>query len=155
MNRKTFFAAAAAFLLVACAAPGAGPSNVSVKDPWARPAAGGGGMAMGGSTSAAYMTLQNSGAADKLISASTDAAGVVEIHETKAGSGGMMMMAPLPTGLDVPANGSVELKPGGYHIMLMGVKKDLMPGQTFKLQLKFQSGKTIDLDVPVRDPGGK
>jgi copper(I)-binding protein len=65
---------------------------------------------------------------------------------------GMMTMQPVQGGLEIPANGSVTLKPGGYHIMMMNLRQDLIPGQTIKLTLKFQSGKEISLDVPVKEP---
>ncbi len=165
----------AALLLAGCRVATPAPSGsdsttgIRVVDAWARPTAmksmggshshGGsksgdksGDMAMDGPVSAAYMVIENTGGADKLISASADVAGVTEIHETKDMGNGMMGMQPVQGGLDVPANGSVTLKPGGYHIMLMKLKQDLTPGQTIKLTLTFQSGKEIVLDVPVKEP---
>ncbi|MGQ9815951.1 MAG: copper chaperone PCu(A)C [Candidatus Roseilinea sp.] len=154
-----------AMLLATACAPSTGASNIRVVDPWARPTAmqamghshGDGksksnDMAMDGPVSAAYMVIENTGSADKLISASADVAEVTEIHETKDMGNGMMGMQPLPDGLDIPANGSVTLKPGGYHIMLMKLKQDLTPGQSIRLTLTFQSGKEIALDVPVKMP---
>ena len=108
------------------------------------------GHSMDGPVSGAYMVIENTGAADKLISLSTPAAEAVEIHETQE-SNGMMMMVPLPNGLDIPANGKVEIKPGGYHIMLMNIKQDLNPGANITLTLKFQSGQEIVMAVPVRE----
>jgi copper(I)-binding protein len=108
---------------------------------------------MDGPVSAAYMVIENSsGQADRLINASSSAAEVTEIHETKQMDDGMMGMQPLVDGLEIPANGSVTLKPGGYHIMMMKLRQHLSPGQTFTLTLKFQSGKEISLDVPVKEP---
>ncbi|HQV69550.1 MAG TPA: copper chaperone PCu(A)C [Thermoflexales bacterium] len=153
MNRRTFLAAIAAVtmtLVAACGAPAApaGGNAITAKDPWARAAKAGG-------VSAAYMTLANAGAADKLVSASVpDYSMMVEVHQTKMDASGMMQMAPVQGGLDVPANGSVELKPGGYHIMIMNLKQDMMTGKTIKLTLKFQSGKEMTLDVPVKDSTG-
>ncbi len=154
----------AALGMTACRAPAAA-SNLRVVDAWARPTAmkamdqshGHGeskstDMAMDGPVSAAYMVIENSGGADRLISASADVAEVTEIHETKDMGNGMMGMQPVQGGLEIPANGSVTLKPGGYHIMLMKLKQELAPGQAIRLTLKFQSGKEIALDVPVKAP---
>ncbi|MCS7060585.1 MAG: copper chaperone PCu(A)C [Anaerolineae bacterium] len=165
IQRVGFVALVLAVALAAgCRAP-APAGAIQITDAWARPTTmksmngghghGGGqsgGMAMEGPVSAAYMVIQNSGGADKLISASTDVAEVTEIHETKDMGNGMMGMQPVQGGLDIPANGSVVLKPGGYHIMFMKLKQELAPGQTIKLTLTFQSGKQITLDVPVKEP---
>ena len=154
-----------ALLLATACATSTGASNIRVVDAWARPTAmkamgdshshgesKSSDMAMDGPVSAAYMVIQNTGGADKLVSASADVAEVTEIHETKDMGNGMMGMQSVQGGLDIPANGSVTLKPGGYHIMLMKLKQELMPGQTIKVTLKFQSGREISLDVPVKTP---
>lgn len=179
MKTKTLVAAIAALAaLTACAAPptsapatsapAAAPaagSAISIRDAWARPtvpmgdmkadatpAAGAhGGMQMDGPLSAAYMVIENAGAADKLLGASGDVAAMIQVHQTKE-SNGMMMMEEAKDGVDVPANGALELKPGGYHVMLMNVKNQLKPGDTFKLTLKFSSGAEIPVDVTVREP---
>jgi copper(I)-binding protein len=167
---------AVAIALTACAAPPAAApaaqsgtaSDISVTSAWARPALGGmpamdatkdpnatagsmdhGSMTMG-AISAAYLTLENKGGADTLISASGDVAEMIQVHETKE-KDGMMMMEEAKAGIPVPANGTVEMKPGGIHVMLMNLKHDLKVGDTFKLTLKFQSGKEVSVDVPVRE----
>ena len=104
-----------------------------------------------GQNTAAYMLLKNSGPEDILLSASTDVAKMVEIHETVAAASGMMEMRPLALGLKVPANGSVELKPGSYHVMIMELKQDLSVGTSVKIKLTFKSGKTLDLTAPVQE----
>ncbi|MFN4292692.1 MAG: copper chaperone PCu(A)C [Thermoflexales bacterium] len=173
--KKTFFAAVAGLMLVACAAPATparntgGQSDIVVRDAWARPTMGmvgaGEGHSHGGHggsgktdtamssvNSAAYMMIENKGGApDKLLKASGDVADMIQVHQTKE-KDGMMMMEEVAGGLEIPANGSVELRPAGYHIMLMGVKRELKPGDTFQLTLTFQSGKTISVDVTVREP---
>ncbi len=175
MNVKTIFAAAVALALVACAAPAApaqnvsGQSDIAVRDAWARPTMGmvgaGEGHSHGGHgssdkadtamssvNSAAYMVIENKGnAPDRLLSASGDVAAMVQVHQTMQ-KDGMMMMEEMKDGLEIPANGSVELRPASYHIMLMDVKRELKPGDTFRLTLNFQSGKTIPVDVTVREP---
>lgn len=110
-----------------------------------------GGMgAMGGTgTGAVYVTLSNSGAqADALVSASTDAARTVELHETRQ-EGGVMKMRPVKT-IPVPAGGTTELKPGGYHIMLMGLTHDLKPGDKVAVTLEFEHGGQMRVEAPIR-----
>jgi copper(I)-binding protein len=107
----------------------------------------------GGGVSAAYMTLTNQGgAADTLISVATDVAGVVELHTSELDSSGVMRMRPLTDGLEIPANGSVSLSPGGYHVMLMNLRQDLVEGETVPLTLTFESGKTLTVEAEVRPP---
>lgn len=155
-----------AALLTGC---GASAPQVTVNDPWVRAAAttgmnthggmaeatpmmGHGGMMSSGGTSAAYMVLVNrGGTADRLVSASTDVAEVVELHETRMVDN-VMQMAPVADGISVPANGQVELKPGGLHVMLIGLKRDLAAGETVRLNLSFERAGTISIDAPVRMP---
>jgi len=99
---------------------------------------------------AAYMIIENpSDDPDRLLSASSEIAATVEIHETTM-DGEVMHMRPVEDGVTVPANGQVELKPRGLHIMLMGVRDSLEPGDTVTLTLKFESGRTITVEAPVR-----
>lgn len=105
------------------------------------------------SVSAVYLTIANAGtAADRLVSAATDIAGIVEIHTSEMDSQGVMRMRPLTDGLEIPPNGSVNLEPGGYHIMLMELNQPLMPGTTITLTLKFASGTTLEVEAEVRLP---
>jgi copper(I)-binding protein len=105
---------------------------------------------MGGEgTGAVYVTLSNSGPqADSLVSASSDAAQTVELHEVKS-EGGVMKMRPVKS-IPVPAGGKVELKPGRYHIMLLGLKHDLKPGEKIPVTLKFEHGGEIPVEATVR-----
>ena len=64
------------------------------------------------------------------------------------------LLAAPPDGVAVPAGGEVAFKPGGYHVMIMGLKQDMVAGKTIKVTLKFQSGKELTLDVPVKDSTG-
>jgi copper(I)-binding protein len=94
------------------------------------------------------MTLTNASVTPyALTSVSLDAAGMVEIHETSM-NGEMMKMRQVSQ-IDIPANGSVELKPGSYHVMLMGLKKGLTAGATEILTLTFSdnSQKTVEASV--------
>ncbi len=104
-----------------------------------------------GPVSAVYMAIENNtGNAEKLVSLSTSVADMAQVHETTQTSDGMTSMQEVQGGLDIPAGSTVTLKPGGYHIMLMGLHQDLSVGQSFSLTLTFQSGKQITVDVPVK-----
>jgi len=141
-------ACAGAATPVAPAAQGAA-GQITADGVWIRNSAAGG-------NTAAYMTLKNGGAEDTLVSATIAEANMVEIHETAAAANGMMEMRPLAQGLKIPANGSVELKPGSYHVMVMGLKQDLKTGSNVTLKLAFKSGKTLELIAPVQQgPGMK
>jgi copper(I)-binding protein len=92
----------------------------------------------------------------RLVSASSPAAGVVEIHEM-AMEGNVMRMRALP-GLDLPAGKTVELKPGGLHIMLIDLKQPLEPGKTVPVTLVVESGgkrESLEVKVPVRTLAGQ
>ena len=136
--------------LVAATSPvfaqGATPS-IAVEQPYARA------TPTGATTGAVYMTLANKAkTADRLIAASSDVAGKLQIHEM-AVVNGVMQMRQLANGLPVPAEGSVVLKPGSYHVMLIGLKKPLTAGQTFPLTLTFEKAGNISITVPVQAMG--
>lgn len=148
---RTFSKLACAALLIACAVPalaqGGGDAAISVEQPWARA------TPAGAITGAAYMTLDNkSGAADRLTGASSDVAEKVQIHEMKV-ENGVMQMREIAGGLAIPANGSVVLKPGSYHVMLIGLKKPLAAGEKFALTLTFAKAGNISVTVPVEAMG--
>ena len=100
-------------------------------------------------TTAAYMTITNGTSADDaLMSASSTAATDVSIHETTTDSG-MTGMHMVPS-IKIPAGQTVELKPGGYHIMLMGVIGDLKAGSTVELVLTFEHAGVVKVTAEVR-----
>jgi copper(I)-binding protein len=102
--------------------------------------------------SAAYMKIENKGSqSDVLIAAETDVAGLVELHETVV-ENNMAMMKPLAEGISLPLGSVTELKPGGLHVMLMQLKRELKAGESITLTLIFKSGKQVTFDVPVRMP---
>lgn len=103
-----------------------------------------------GGNGAAYMLLLNgTDASVTLQSAASDVSGVVELHETMADDGGVMRMIPRPEGFEIPAGGVVELKPGGKHVMFIGLVAPLAIGYEFPLSLTFSDGTTLSLTVPV------
>jgi copper(I)-binding protein len=132
-------------------------TTIQLENAWARRAPsmvqggqrsqGGGAMAAG--NGAVYVTISNHGSeADALLSASTDVATTVELHATVE-QDGKMVMRPLPK-FDVPAGGKLEMKPGSYHIMLLGLKQDLKPGETLNVGLSFEKAGQISVEAPVK-----
>lgn len=106
-------------------------------------------MSMTG-TGAAFMVIANSGTEDDvLLGGETSVAQVVEVHEM-AEVDGVMEMRPLTDGLTIPAGGGETLAPGGYHIMLIGLKEDLTNGKTYDLTLHFRNAGDITVPVTVR-----
>lgn len=134
-------------------------SGIQLENAWARrapamahgqPGGHGATMGHGGSGNAAvYVTVTNRGASpDALVGAATDAATRVELHETVL-EGGVMKMRFLPR-FELPAGGRLEMKPGGHHLMLLGLTRDLAPGDTVRLTLTFERAGRLSVDAPVR-----
>ena len=120
--------------------------NITVADGWVRA------TVQGQKATGAFMKLTAKDGG-KLVSGSSPAAGVVEIHEMKMDKD-VMKMAALPNGLDLPAGKTVELKPGSYHVMLMDLKAPLAAESTVPVTLTFQDAKgnktTQELKLPVK-----
>ncbi|SFA57255.1 hypothetical protein SAMN04487972_11720 [Paracoccus halophilus] len=96
-----------------------------------------------------FLTIANAGAADRLVSASAEEiAGRTEIHEMQM-QGDVMRMRELPDGLPIPAGASVELRPGGLHIMFRELKRPLTEGETIKLMLVFEKAGEVELPLLV------
>lgn len=120
--------------------------DVKVEDAFARA------VPAGQPNSGIFLTLvNNSTTAQTLKSASSSVAGSVELHN-HVDNNGVMEMRQVPQ-IDIPANGKTELKPGGYHIMLLGLKQDLKAGDSVPLKLTFADGSETDLTVPVKEVG--
>jgi copper(I)-binding protein len=106
----------------------------------------------GAKSGGAFLVVENAGAApDRLIRAASPVAGLVEIHEMSL-DGGVMRMRAVP-GVDVPPGGRLELKPGGYHVMLLDLKQPLKVGDKVPLTLTFQHAGSIDIAVDVEAMG--
>lgn len=102
-----------------------------------------------------YMMIMNSGGnADVLIAARSDIAARTEVHEMTVVDD-VMKMRELKDGLLVPAGGSVELKPGGFHIMFMGLKEQLVEGETVEVTLEFKESGTIVVPFSINAAIGK
>ena len=95
-----------------------------------------------------FMKISNAGSTDQLISASSPA-GIMDLH-TMVMDGNVMKMREVKT-IEVPANGSVELKPGGLHLMFFDIKSPFNAGETVTVKLKFQKAGEIEIKLPVRD----
>ncbi|WP_414900833.1 copper chaperone PCu(A)C [Sphingomonas flavalba] len=140
---------AAALLAATAAAPGlaASQSAIAVDRAWARQ------TAPGQSAGGAFMTITNHGkAADRLIGGSAAVASRVEVH-TMAVDGGVMRMRPVTGGLSIPAGASVALRPGGYHIMLIGLKAPLARGSAVPVTLRFEKAGAITVRLQVEAIG--
>ncbi|WP_084539921.1 DUF1775 domain-containing protein [Azorhizobium doebereinerae] len=143
----------AAMLKVAQASAQAQPAapvkvgDLQIEAPWARATPGGAKVAGG------YVRITNTGtAADKLVSASVDAAGKVEVHEMSMANG-VMTMRPLAGGLEIAPGQSVQLAPGGYHLMMMDLKAPLKEGDKVKGVLVFEKAGKVDVTFEVRGIG--
>jgi copper(I)-binding protein len=132
--------------------------RIRIERAWARPAPGPaadsaiglGENSRGGGNSAAYFTVINDGgAADTLTGVSTDVADEVSLHRslTEAGIARMLPVARV----GVPAGGRLEFRPGGYHVMLMGVTRDLRVGASVRLELHFRESGVVIVDAGVRE----
>lgn len=127
----------------ASAATASPAADLRVEDAWARTSP------MVERAGAAYMVIRShSTADDALIGASSPAAAIVEMHRTQAGAQGMMSMQQVAE-IAVPAGGSVELAPGGYHLMLIDLVAPLVDGADLELVLTFRSGLTVTVHAPV------
>lgn len=135
----------AALLAASAFAQDAKVGSISINHPWARATPG------AVKNSAAFMVFDNKGTADKLIGVSGDVAKEIQIHSmiTEAG---VMKMREIKS-LDIPANGRAELKPGGFHVMLIGLKDGLKEGATFPLKLKFEKAGEVTVQVKAEKPG--
>ena len=116
--------------------------SISIDDVWAR-------TGQPGQVSAAYMEVKNKGAADKIVSANCDCAKATELHDVKMVDGAMKMVP--VTGMDVPANGELKLKPGAYHIMLIGLNRPLVAGETLPIKIKFEKAGEVTVQAKVKD----
>ena len=116
--------------------------NVTITNAWARA------TVQGQKATGAFMTLTAKNNA-KLVGVSSPVAGVAEIHEMKVEKD-VMKMAALPNGLDLPAGKAVELKPGGYHVMLMDLKAPLTKDSTVPVTLTFQDAKGVKSNLELK-----
>jgi periplasmic copper chaperone A len=116
--------------------------------PWSRPTPGNVDVAGG------YLTITNKGkAADRLIGGASPVAGQIEIHEI-ANVDGMMKTRPLSNGLEIQPGKTMELKPGAYRLVLLGLKQPLQAGQKIKGTLTFEKAGTVEVIYNVEENAG-
>ena len=141
-TRIVSLAIASALVLVACS--GGGDSSVTVEDAWGRtsPAA--------ATNAAFYMAINGGAAADTLVSASSDACGLTELHISVM-TDGVMSMQHLPGGIDIPADETVMLEPGGLHVMCIDRQQEFLAGDSIPLTLQFAGAGTVDINAEIRD----
>ena len=118
-------------------------ASVTVSEAYARA------VPPGQPNSASFMLLKNASNMDHaLVGAQSDAAETVELH-THSMKDGMMQMRRVAR-IEIPAGGETRLQPGGLHVMLIGLKGDLQPGEDVALRLQFEDGSTLEVAAPVR-----
>ena len=121
--------------------------DIVVETPWTRATPGGAKVAGG------YLRIVNNGAeADRLIGGTSDIAERFEVHSMEMRDG-VARMAPVEGGLEIPAGETVELAPGGYHIMFMGLERPLTAGETVSGTLVFERAGTLEVSYPVAAMG--
>lgn len=130
-----------ALLLISCAKAG----EFKVMDAWARPG-------NAGDNSAVYFIISNAtDTADTLLSAKTDVASAAEVHMSMMDANGVISMQ-MQESVPVPAQQEVIFKPGGLHVMLVGLSQELKAGDVITLTLNFEEAGSITIQSPVREP---
>jgi hypothetical protein len=128
-------------LAVACSAE----QGIVITEPIARPSP------LEGGTAGAFMPIRNAGGqADRRRSAASPTAPVVELHET-VNDKGVMRMVPQPDGWEISPGSLLELKPGGKHVMLIGLVHPLNAGETIEITLNFEKAGAIRVKMPVKE----
>ncbi|WP_203073003.1 copper chaperone PCu(A)C [Falsiroseomonas ponticola] len=144
LTRRAVIGAA---MLLLPATAGAQPAGITVANPWTRAAGQGG-------TGAGFMTLRNAGAApDRLVSARAAIARTVELH-THTNDNGVMRMRPVPS-IEVPARGEVQLRPSGFHLMLIGLTAPLRQGERIPVTLVFERAGEVQVELAVESAGAR
>ena len=119
--------------------------EIQIIDPWARPSS-------SGSNTAAYMFIENGTTnADTLLNAYADISDDVQIHESYSAEDGMMGMRRIQN-VVLESGDYAQLKPGGIHIMFLGLNKDLSIGDSISVELEFAVKGRISIQAPVRSP---
>jgi copper(I)-binding protein len=143
MTKTTLFAAASAAFLAIASAPLAFAGDITITDPYLRLS---GAMA---SSAAAFMTIENHGADDRLIDVHSDLAQKVELHTHLQDANGVMKMVHVAEGLPIAAGENHVLQRGGDHVMFLGLNEKPVQGDMVSLTLTFEKAGDVTIEVPV------
>jgi copper(I)-binding protein len=144
----TLMTAAALALAAPAAEPAAPSATVVVDNAWSRA------TPPGATVGAGYFTVTNKGTAtDRLIGVTSAAADHAEVHEMTM-KNGVMTMRPLANGVEIKPGESVQLKPGGNHVMMFGLKHPLKAGEKVQGTLTFEKAGTVNIEYAVQGIGG-
>ena len=149
MHRRPFLAAVPVLLAAApvAIAQDARAGELEVQQPWTRAAG-------QGATAAGFMAISNRGAAaDRLLSASSPAARAMELH-SMVRDGEVMRMRPVD-GVEIRAGQTVTLRPGGFHLMLIGLSQPLRQGETVPVTLRFERAGDVQVALSVQAAGAR
>lgn len=125
---------------------GTSAGGVAAVEPWSRATPGGARVGAG------YLVIENTGPApDRFVGAETELSDKVELHETRVAEG-VARMLPV-AGIAIPPGGRIEMKPGGYHLMLTGLKRPLKEGERFSGTLVFEKAGRVPVSFAVRGLG--
>jgi copper(I)-binding protein len=117
--------------------------SLKISSPWARA------TPKGAQVGGGYMTITNTGSApDRLIGGTSGISSSFEVHEMSM-DGGIMRMRMLKEGLEIKPGETVTLKPGGYHVMFVGLKDQLKQGGTFKATLQFEKAGKVEVEYKI------
>ena len=123
--------------------------SLDIADLWSRA------TPKGSSVAAGYMKIKNTGSTpDRLVSGSSDIASKFEVHEMMM-ENGVAKMRPVKGGLEIKPGDTVELKPGSFHVMFVGLKAPLAAGDHIKATLLFEKAGTVNVEYDVRAMGAE
>ncbi len=147
MSRIVMIAAMLGLLALPARAADVMVGKLKIGAPWARA------TPKGAQVGGAYLTITNTGStADRLLGGSSAVAKEVQVHEMTM-SNGVMKMRPVAGGLEIKPGATVTLKPGGFHIMFVGLNKPLKQGEHFKVTLDFAKAGKVDVDFTTEGIG--
>ncbi|MBU6464955.1 MAG: copper chaperone PCu(A)C [Bradyrhizobium sp.] len=145
-SKGVALAVAALAGVVTIGSTAAAANGITIEKPWLR-------FIIKGRPAGGYFTLRNdTDRTIELTGASSIGCGMVMLHQSK-NEGGVDKMLPVKT-VTVPAHGTLNFRPGSYHLMCMHPQSTVAVGGAVPIALKFADGKTISADFPVKGPGG-
>jgi copper(I)-binding protein len=123
--------------------------DLRIEHPWSRATPAAAQVASG------YMVIRNVGSApDRLVAISSDISAAAEVHSMSVDDKGVMTMRPVEGGLEIPAGGAVELKPGAWHVMFVGLKSPPKEGEPFAATLTFEKAGDVAVEFAVEGMAG-